>query len=62
MGPNAGLWGVAVKDDERQRLGIDKDDLGIRVTYIHKPWSRAAGLKLKRDDGRSIKHRVSPEA
>jgi S1-C subfamily serine protease len=46
VGPNAGLWGVAANQTQRQQLGVNDGDLAIRVTYIHKPWSREAGLKL----------------
>lgn len=46
VGPNAGLWGVAATDDERRKLGLEKGDLAIRVTYMHKPWSKNAGLQL----------------
>lgn len=46
VGPNAGLWGVAANEQQRRQLRIGEGDLAIRVTYIHKPWSREAGLKL----------------
>lgn len=46
VGPNAGMWGVAANEAQRQQLKISDGELAIRVTYIHKPWSREAGLKL----------------
>lgn len=46
FGPNAGLWGVQANDAQRQQLGLGKNVLALKVTYIHKPWSKSAGLKL----------------
>lgn len=46
VGPNAGFWGVPADDAQRRQLGLGKDDLALRATYIHRPWSKAAGLKL----------------
>lgn len=46
VGPNAGMWGVVANDQQRRQLGLGQDDLALRVTFIHQPWSRAAGLKL----------------
>ena len=43
---NAGLWGKVANDQQRRQLGVGKDDLALRVTFIHRPWSRGAGLKL----------------
>ncbi len=47
VGPNAGLWGVPLDPAERRKMGLGADDLAIKVTFIHKPWSRGAGIKLK---------------
>lgn len=46
VGPNAGFWGIQANDRERQQLGLGPDDLALRVNFIHRPWSKAAGLKL----------------
>ena len=46
FGPNAGFWGVQANDVQRRQLGVGNGDLALRATYIYRPWSRAAGLKL----------------
>ena len=46
VGPNAGLWGVPENATQRGKWGLGPDDLAIKVTFIHKPWSRGAGIKL----------------
>jgi predicted metalloprotease with PDZ domain len=46
VGPNAGLWGVPENATKRQKIGLGPEDLAIKVTFIHKPWSRQAGMRL----------------
>ncbi len=47
VGPNAGLWGVPENAAQRRKAGLGPEDLAIKVTFIHKPWSRSAGIRLK---------------
>jgi len=46
VGPNAGLWGVPADAAQRRKIGLAAEDLTIKVTFIHKPWSRGAGIRL----------------
>ncbi len=46
VGPNAGLWGVPADQARRREIGLTANDLAIKVTFIHKPWSRSAGIRL----------------
>ena len=44
-GPNAGFWGMKLKDDERRKLDIPADALAVRVTFIWGDYTRQAGVK-----------------
>lgn len=46
VGPNVGFWGIGANRKQRKNLGVDDDAMAIRISYIHKPWSRRSGLKL----------------
>jgi len=45
-GPNAGLWGVPADADQRRKLGLAPEELAIKVTFLYRPWSRSAGIRL----------------
>ena len=45
VGPRSGIWGRRVSAPQRQQLGLEADDLGIRVTFIGAPWARESGIK-----------------
>ena len=46
MGPNAGFWGTKANARRRRQLGLDQEDLALRVTFIWGKWTRQAGLKI----------------
>ncbi len=45
MGPGSGFWGVDATPEQRRKLGLDDDDLAIRVTFIWAPWIKSIGLR-----------------
>ena len=47
VGPGGGFWGRSSNAAERKRLGLTKEDLAIRVTFIWAPHAKATGIRLK---------------
>jgi hypothetical protein len=45
MGPSSGFWGVKADANQRRQLGLDADDLAVRITFIWGPWIRETGLR-----------------
>lgn len=46
VGPSGGFWGAKADEQQREGLGLTKDDLAVRVTFIWGQWTRQAGVKL----------------
>ncbi len=44
-GPNAGFWGMKLKEEQRKKLGIAVDALAVQVTAIYGDHARQAALK-----------------
>lgn len=57
VGPNTGFWGVKLSKQQKARLDIPGDQLGIKITAIWGQWARQAKVKhgdiLIRIDGRN---------
>ena len=45
VGPNGGFWGAKASPRQRRQLGVDSDDLALRVTFIWGKWTWQAGIK-----------------
>lgn len=47
VGPNGGFWGVPLHENEKTKLGIPADQLGLRINFFFKnhPAPMKAGLK-----------------
>jgi predicted metalloprotease with PDZ domain len=45
-GPGAGFWGMRLKEDERQRLGLPAKRMAVKVTFIWGDYTHWAGVKV----------------